>query len=264
MSIQSMYTSATSLEAQTTSIDNSANNLANLNTTAFKSSRVSFQDLLYQTTQAAGGLGANGVEKPVGIQVGKGVSVAAVSKEFSQGTLQLTGRELDIGIDGEGFLRVQTASGDIRYTRDGALQVTAEGQLITSGGQPIEPAITIPPDALSVGIGPDGTVSVEPAAAPGTTVVVGQIEVTRFVNPQGLFFDGGNLYAETAASGTATTGSPGTDGLGTIRQGFLEDSNVEVVTELIELLTAQRAFEAAARVVETGSEMIRTANEMLE
>jgi len=151
MSIQSMYTSATSLEAQSTSIDNSANNLANLNTTGFKSSRISFHDMLYQTVQAAGGEVADGLERPVGIQVGKGVSVSSISKDFDQGTLQLTGRELDVGIDGDGFLRVETPDGQIRYTRDGALQLTATGQLITSGGLPIEPAITIPPDSLSIG-----------------------------------------------------------------------------------------------------------------
>jgi len=257
-----MYTSATSLESQSTMIENSANNLANLNTTAFKSSRVSFQDVFYHTTQAAGAETASGVERPVGIQVGNGVKLAAIAKDFEQGTLELTGRELDIGINGAGFLRVQNAGGGIRYTRDGALQLTATGQLTTSGGFLVEPAITIPTDALSVGIGADGAVFVEPATAPGTTVEVGQLELSRFVNPQGLFFDGGNLYAETAASGTPTTGTPGTDGLGSIQQGFLEDSNVDVVTELIELITAQRAFEAAARVLEAGSEMIQTANEI--
>jgi flagellar basal-body rod protein FlgG len=262
MPIQAIYTSASSMQAQAASVDNSANNLANLNTTGFKSTRVEFQDLFYQTLRAAGAQGAAGVETPVGIQVGLGVAVSAVSGNFAQGALEETGRDLDVGIDGLGFLRVLLPNGEVRYTRDGGLEMTSTGRLVTPDGYPVGPGITIPPGSLSVQIGIDGTVSVEPAAAPGTWVVVGQLQLSRFVNPEGLARMGRNLYAQTAASGAPITGTPGSNGLGTLRQGSLESSNVDVVSDLVELITAQRAFTAATRVIQVGSEMLQTANEI--
>ena len=262
MPIQAIYTSATALQAQSASIENSGNNLANLNTTAFKSTQVEFQDLFYQTARSPGTDSAANLQTPVGIQTGRGVVVSAVSTNFVQGTLQQTSRPLDVGIDGQGFLRVLLPNGESRYTRDGALQITSTGRLVTADGFPVVPAITIPQGSLSISIGVDGTVSVEPPTAPNTSVVVGQLQLSRFINSEGLLRVGSNLYAETAASGAPLTGTPGTNGLGTTKQGYLEDSNVDVVTDLIQLMTAQQAFSAATRVIQVSSEMLQTTNDM--
>ncbi|MHC4913162.1 MAG: flagellar hook-basal body protein, partial [Planctomycetota bacterium] len=198
---------------------------------------------------------------PGGLEIGSGVRVSSTVKVFSPGELQSTKRSLDIAITGEGFLQVNMPNGELRYTRDGALQINANGELVTTTGYSIEPAITIPIDAISVDIGKDGGVNVTDST--GTLSVVGNIQLARFPNPPGLSNEGDNLLAETEASGTPTTGTPGESGFGMIQSGFLEKSNVQMVTELVSLITAQRAYEVNSRAIRAGDDMLRTANSIV-
>jgi len=249
------------MASQQMMVDVIANNLANINTTGFKRSQIDFQDLLYVKLRAAGAEVASGINTPTGLEIGSGVRPAATTKVFTEGELQNTGRALDIAIYGDGFLQVTMPSGDIRYTRDGALQVNANGELVTVTGYSIEPAITIPTDALGVDIGKDGSVNVMDAS--GTQSVVGTLQLVRFPNPSGLNSEGDNLLAETEASGTPVTGTPGENGFGTIQSGMLEKSNVQMVTELVNLITAQRAYEINARAIKAGDDMLQTANNIV-
>ena len=258
--LRAFSTSATGMAAQQTLVDVIANNLANINTTGFKRSQVAFQDLLYIKLKDAGAEVASGLKSPTGLEIGSGVQTAANVKVFSNGSLDNTKRPLDIAISGEGFLQVSMPNGDIRYTRDGSLQINANGELVTVSGYRIEPAISVPTDAASVGIGKDGGVNVTDAA--GTQSVVGTIQLARFPNPSGLSSEGGNLYAETLASGTVTTGTAGESGFGTIQSGFLEKSNVQMITELVNLITAQRSYETNSRAIRAGDEMLRQANQI--
>jgi len=242
-------------------VDVIANNLANVNTIGFKRSQTDFQDLLYIKLRESGAEVASGINTPGGLEIGSGVRVASTVKVFSPGEFQNTGRKLDIAIRGDGFLQVTLPNGDIKYTRDGALQLNANGQLVTTTGYFIEPAITISTDAVSVDVGKDGSVNVTDAT--GTSSVVGTIQLVRFPNPSGLSNEGDNLLAETGASGTATTGTAGESGFGTIQSGFLEKSNVQMVTELVNLITAQRAYEINSRAIMVGDEMLKTANNMV-
>lgn len=260
--IQGLLTGVNAMQAHQTTLENAANNLANVNTTGFKRSRVEFQDLLYRTSQAPGTFGAAGQELPTGQQVGVGVRVAGISKQFQQGPLESTGRPLDVAIQGDGFLQVAQPNGDLAYTRDGALQVDATGQLVTADGQLLQPPVTLPPDATSVSIAADGTISATTPANPAPQVV-GQLTLARFINPSGLHAEGRNLFRASAASGPPQVGVPGTNGLGTLQSETLERSNVEVVSEMIGLIISQRAFEASSRVVRTSDEMWRTANEIV-
>jgi flagellar basal-body rod protein FlgG len=239
--LRAFSTAATGMEAQQKMVDMTANNLANINTTGFKRSQINFQDLLYVKLREPGAEVVSGIISPSGIEIGSGVRVASTVKVFTAGELQNTNRPLDIAIMGEGFLQVSLPNGDARYSRDGALQINAEGQLVNTTGYAIEPAISIPTDAVSVDIGKDGGVNVTDSA--GTISVVGNIQLVRFPNPSGLSSEGDNLLAETGASGTATTGNPGDSGFGTLQSGFLEKSNVQMITELVDLITAQRAYE---------------------
>jgi len=248
---------ATGMEAQQRMVDVTANNLANINTTGFKRSQIDFQDLLYVKIRGAGAEVASGITYPTGIEIGSGVRVASTVKVFTGGELQNTNRPLDIAITGEGFLQVSLPNGETRYTRDGALQTNAEGQLVTTTGYTIEPAISIPSDAVSIDIGKDGSVNVTTGA--GTSSVVGTLQLVRFPNPSGLSSEGDNLLSETEASGTATTGAPGESGFGTIQSGFLEKSNVQMITELINLITSQRAYETNSRAIRAADEMLRKA-----
>jgi flagellar basal-body rod protein FlgG len=241
--IRSFSTAATGMIAQQLSIDNTANNLANVSTTGFKRNELLFQDLVYTNLRAPGSEVLAGAQVPTGLQLGNGVRVAGNSKIFTQGSLQNTGNPLDIAITGEGFFQVTAPDGTTRYTRDGAFRLNATGALVNSDGFPLTPAITIPPDAISITIGTDGTVSVVTGGAPTTASVVGNITLARFPNPAGLSAIGRNLFQETPASGAATVSAPGQTGTGLLQQGFLESSNVEVVTELVNLITAQRAYE---------------------
>lgn len=261
--IQGMYSSASGMIAQQTSVDNTANNLANVNTAGFKRGEISFQDVLGQTDQPPGGAVQGGVPVPTGVQVGSGARVAAISKVFSQGPLENTGNPLNVAIQGEGFFQVAFLDGTNRYTRDGSFQVTAEGTLVNSSGFPLVPPITIPQDALSVTIGTNGVVTVQTAGAPGAVTQVGAIALARFPNPSGLNSQGNNLYAESPASGGPLVGAPGAEGNGTLFQGFLEGSNVEPVREMVNLLAARQFFTANSRPIRVIDEMLSVANQLI-
>ncbi len=255
--LRAFSTAATGMNAQQMMVDVTANNLANINTTGFKRSQIDFQDLFYIKMREAGAEVSSGVKSPGGMEIGSGVRAASTVKVFTAGELVNTGRNLDLAILGDGFLQITLPNGDTRYTRDGALQQNADGQLVNTTGYTIEPAITIPTDAIAVDIGKDGSVNV--TSATGTQSVMGPIQLVRFPNPSGLSSEGDNLLAETEASGTPTTGTAGENGFGTIQSGFLEKSNVQMVTELVNLITAQRAYEVSSRTIKAGDEMLRNA-----
>jgi len=255
--LKAFSTSATGMAAQQTMVNVTANNLANINTSGFKRSQVDFQDLLYVKLKELGSEISSGVKSPTGLEIGSGVQASSTVKVFSQGELVNTNRTLDIAITGNGFLQVSMPDGSIKYTRDGALYQSPNGQLSTSSGYLIEPAITIPTDAVDITIGTDGSVNITTTS--GTQSVVGNIQLAGFPNPSGLSSEGGNLLAETEASGTPTTGTPGENGFGAIEAGFLEKSNVQMITELVNLITSQRAYEVNSRAIRAGDEMLRKA-----
>jgi flagellar basal-body rod protein FlgG len=255
--LRAFSTAATGMSGQQMMVDVIANNLANINTTGFKRSQINFQDLLYVKMREAGGEVASGVESPSGMEIGSGVRAASTIKVFTNGELLDTGRNLDLAILGDGFLQVTLPNGSTMYTRDGTLQKNSDGQLVSTLGYSIEPAINIPTDAVSVDIAKDGGVNVTTAS--GTQSVVGTIQLARFPNPSGLSSEGDNLLAETEASGTPTTGTAGENGFGIIQSGFLEKSNVQMVTELVNLITAQRAYEVNSRTIKAADEMLRNA-----
>jgi len=258
---RALYTAATGMIAQQMNVDNIANNLANVNTTGFKKSKLEFQDLLYQQLRLAGATQAEGAQVPVELQIGYGTRPVATQRIFSQGTVVSTNNPLDVSIDGDGFLQVTLPDGTVSYTRDGALKKSAEGNIVTSDGYTVEPQVTIPQDATAINISSDGEVSV---LVPGdaTMQTVGQLELARFVNPAGLKSIGRNLFLETEASGTPQTGQPDTEGYGKLSQGFLELSNVEVVDEMVSMIVAQRAYEINARAIQTSEEMLANANNL--
>jgi len=260
--LRAFSTAATGMTAQQMIVDTIANNLANINTVGFKRSQVDFQDLVYLQLEEAGREIASGVTAPSGLEVGSGVRPASTLKVFTQGEAESTERGLDVMIEGDGFLQVTLPGGETRFTRDGSLRINANGQLVTSSGYLLEPAVSIPREWRSISIGHDGTVSVF-SGSDSTGTVAGQIQLVRFANPSGLRAEGGNLLAETPASGTPTTGTAGQDGMGTIRQGFLERSNVQMVRELVNLITAQRAYEINSRAIRAGDEMLTTANRLI-
>ena len=260
--MRALWTAATGMQAQQMTLDVVANNLANVQTAGFKRSRVDFQDLVYETLQAPGAASAQGQEIPSGFQVGHGSRAVATQRLFIKGDLQQTGNALDLAIEGEGFFQIQLPNGDTAYTRAGAFKKNSEGQLVTSDGFPIEPVISIPQNALSVTVGVDGTVSVtQPSQTQPTQV--GTIQLARFVNPAGLEGQGRNLFMPTQASGDATPGTPGQDGFGTLLQGFVESSNVNVVEEMVGLITSQRAYEINSKAIKTADEMMQTANNLV-
>jgi len=259
--LRAFSTAATGMTGQQTMVDVIANNLANVNTSGFKRSQLNFQNLLYVTMQEPGTEIASGINSPSGIEIGSGVRVASTIKVFSPGELENTGNPLDIAIAGDGFLQVTMPNGDLQYTRDGSLITNANGELVTTTGYAIEPAISVPIDAVSVSIEKDGGVNITDSS--GSQSVVGTIQLARFPNPSGLSSEGGNLMSETEASGTPTTGTPGENGIGTIQAGFLEKSNVQMVTELVTLITAQRAYEINSRAIKAGDDMLRTANSIV-
>ena len=258
--IRALFTAATGMIAQQMNIDTIANNLANVNTTGFKKSRVNFQDLLYETIKPAGAETANGTTIPEGIQIGHGVRPSAISKVFTPGASIQSGEALDMKIAGDGFFQIDLPDGTVAYTRDGAFKQDANGLVVTADGYPLSPAITIPVDAILVTISGDGNIS---ATIPGqaTPQPIGALQLANFANPSGLDASlGRNLLLENEASGTPQTGQPGLDGFGTIDQGFLENSNVQVVEEILQLIIAQRAYEANSKVIQTSDEMLQTAN----
>jgi flagellar basal-body rod protein FlgG len=258
---RSLWTAASGMQAQALNIDVISNNLANVNTTGFKKSRAEFQDLLYETIRPAGVSSASGTQIPTGIQLGHGTRPVAVQKLFAQGNYKETQSELDLAIEGEGFFQVVQTNGDIGYTRSGAFKMDSTGRVVTADGLLLEPEITIPTDATSVAIGIDGTVSVLQAGADESTEI-GTIQLAKFVNPAGLSSIGRNLYIPTSASGDAITGTAGDGEFGTIAQGYLEMSNVSVVDAMVNMITAQRAYEINSKSIQTADDMLSVANNL--
>jgi flagellar basal-body rod protein FlgG len=259
--LRAFSTAATGMAGQQMVVDTIAHNLANINTNGFKRTQLGFQDLLYIKMREAGHEVASGVNSPSGVELGSGVRVASTSKVYTAGELENTGRDLDLAITGDGFFQVTLPNGEKRYTRDGSFQRNANGQLVTASGYYLEPAITVPTDTVSISVGPEGSVTVRNGA--GTVSVVGVIQLARFPNNGGLSSEGGNLLAETEASGPPTVGTAGRQGFGSIEAGFLEKSNVQMVTELVNLITAQRAYEINSRAIKAGDEMLNTANQLV-
>ena len=257
--IRSLFTAATGMQAQQMNLDVISNNIANVNTVGFKRSRADFQDLLYQTLKAPGLPSSEGNQVPSGIQVGLGVRPVAVQKLFTQGDFVSTGNDLDLVIEGDGFFQVTKPDGTVSYTRSGALKVDKDGRIVNSDGFPIEPAISIPTDTTDITISFDGKVNVLQGSS-ATPVEIGTIEIARFVNPAGLLSTGKSLFTATDASGDAITGTPGSEGRGSINQGFIESSNVNVVEELANLIIAQRAFELNSKAVQASDEMLQTSS----
>lgn len=251
-----LWISRTGLEAQQTQLGVVSNNLANVSTNGFKRDRVVFADLVYQNVRQAGGQTSQDNQLPSGLMLGTGVRAVATEKMHTQGNLVQTGNDLDVAIQGRGFLQVLMPDGRIGYTRDGALQRDGEGRLVTASGLPLEPAIDVPQDTVNVTIGSDGIVSVT-TAAQAQPVQVGVVELADFINPAGLTPVGENLFTETAASGPPTLGLPGIEGRGSLLQGTLEASNVNVVEELVNMIETQRAYEMNSRAIATADEMLQ-------
>lgn len=259
---QALWIAKTGLDAQQTRMTVISNNLANVNTTGFKQDRAVFEDLLYQTIRQPGAQSSTSTQLPSGLMLGTGVRTVATEKTHTQGNIVSTGNALDMAIQGRGFFQVLKPEGDIAYTRDGTFQVDSDGQVVMSNGYPLEPAITIPAQAVSITVGSDGTVSVLQSGATSPTVV-GNITFADFINPTGLQPIGENLFSETSASGTPTTATPGTSGLGTVIGGALETSNVNVVTELIGMIETQRAYEMNSKAISTVDQMLQYASQNL-
>lgn len=258
--IRGLFTATTGMVGQQATIDTIANNLANVNTTGFKKSRVNFQDLLYETIQPAGTETEQGTTIPEPIQIGHGVRVASIAKLFTPGAFVSTGNPLDIAIEGEGFFELDLPDGTMGFTRDGSFRRSQDGTLVTADGLELVPAITIPDDALSISVGRDGVVSAI-VAGQTTPTNLGTIQLSRFPNPSGLDASlGSNVLKETDASGAPVTANPGQDGLGFLAQGFLENSNVQTIEEILNLIIAQRAYEANSQVIETADEMLQLTN----
>jgi flagellar basal-body rod protein FlgG len=259
--LRALYTAATGMQAQQVNIDTIANNIANVNTTGFKQGRAEFQDLLYQNIRPAGTASSSSTQYPVGLQLGLGTRPVATDRIYRQGDFRQTGNPLDLVVEGKGFFQVRMPSGELAYTRDGSFHVNAEGALVTSSGNPVEPQITIPADAQEIVIGSDGTVSVTQSGQ-ASAQQVGTLQIANFQNPSGLSAIGGNLLLETAASGSATAGTPGENGLGHINQGFLEQSNVSVVEEMVNMIVAQRAYEVNSKAIKTADDMLQQINSL--
>jgi flagellar basal-body rod protein FlgG len=253
--IRSLWIARTGLDAQQTSLDVIANNLANTSTNGFKRARPVFEDLLYQTLRQPGAQSSQSTQIPSGLQLGTGVRPVSTARIHTQGSLQQTGNDLDVAVNGAGFLQVLLPDGTTAYTRDGSFQKDNQGQLVTSSGYPVQPSVTIPSNALSVTISNDGVVSV---TQPGTTAAtqVGTLQVATFINVGGLQSIGENLYQETASSGTPTPSTPGTNGAGVLNQRYVETSNVNVAEELVSMIATQRAYELNSKVVSTSDAML--------
>ena len=259
--IRSLWISKTGLEAQQTQMDVIANNLANVSTTGFKRSRAVFEDLLYQTIRQPGAQSSQQTQVPSGLQIGTGVRPIAAERIQTQGNLQQTGNPLDVAINGSGFFQILMPDGTTGYTRDGSFQSDGQGQLVTSSGYAVQPAMTIPANATSVTIARDGTVSVTQAgvAAP---VQIGSLQLATFINPAGLQSQGENMYVETASSGTPGTNVPGTNGAGLLNQSYVETSNVNVVEELVNMIQTQRAYEINSKAISTSDQMLQRLSQL--
>ena len=262
MTERSLWVAKTGLDAQQTRMAVISNNLANVNTIGFKKDRAMFDDLMYQNIRQVGGDTTQNIQAPTGTQLGTGVKTVSTEKVHTQGNVQQTDNALDVAINGRGFLPILMPNGETNYTRDGSLKLDSTGQLVTSGGLTLNPAITVPADAMSVTIGTDGTVS---ALLPGTTAPsnLGQIQLANFINPTGLQAVGDNLYRESAASGAPILGTPGQGEYGTLNQGSLETSNVNVVEELVNMIEAQRAYEMNSKAISTADQMLSFVTQQL-
>lgn len=260
--LRAFYTSATGMNAQQTVLDNTANNLANVNTTGYKTSQVAFQDVLYSTVVPPGSLSAAGVQIPAGLQLGNGVRVSGNTRLFTPGSTTNTGNPLNIAIQGNGFFQVLAVDGSFRYTRDGSFQMNSTGELVTSDGLAVQPRMTFPQNVMSINIGADGTVT---CTVPGTTTptTVGQLQIAQFANPAGLSADGQNLFTDTAASGQPQLVTPGLQGSGTLLGQSLENSNVQVVSELVNLIQAQRAYEFNTKAIHVADQMLSDTNDLV-
>jgi flagellar basal-body rod protein FlgG len=261
--IRAFNTCATGMAAQQTVLDNTANNLANLNTTGFKSSSVEFQDLLYETIRQPGATSTQGLQLPTGLQLGTGVKVAGTSRLFTQGSVQTTGNSLNMAINGNGFFQITNPAGGFYYTRDGTFQLNATNQLVTADGYLVYPAMTFPTGTQSITVGSDGTVSVTTATSPGQSTQIGQLTITNFPNPAGLSAFGNNLFIQSPASGQPITTTPGLNGTGLIQGGALEQSNVNVVQEMVNLIQAQRAYEFNTKAIQAADQMLASSTSII-
>jgi flagellar basal-body rod protein FlgG len=262
MTERSLWVAKTGLDAQQTRMAVISNNLANVNTTGFKKARPIFSDLLYQNVRQAGSQTTQNTQLPTGLQLGTGVKTVATEKLHTQGNIQQTGNSLDVAISGRGYFQILMPNGQINYTRDGTFQMDSNGQLVTSSGISVNPAITIPQDATSISIGQDGTVSItQPGSAASNQV--GQIQLADFINPAGLEPIGDNLFSETVASGTPIIGTPSENQMGSLQQGALETSNVNVVEEMVNMIETQRAYEMNSKAVQTADQMLSYATQQL-
>ncbi|MBI4686801.1 MAG: flagellar basal-body rod protein FlgG [Nitrospirae bacterium] len=259
--IRSLFIAATGMEAQKLNIDVISNNLANVNTVGYKKSRADFEELIYQELKTPGATSAEGAQIPTGIQIGLGVKPVAVQKTFQQGDFVHTGNNLDMVIEGDGFFQITMPDGTVAYTRAGTFKLDSEGRIVSPDGYSIEPSITVPANTLSITVGTDGKITVLQAGS-STPTEIGQIELAKFINPGGLKSVGKSLYTPTAASGEASTGTPGVDGLGTVSQGFVEMSNVNVVEEMVNMIVSQRAYEINSKAVQMADEMLQITNNM--
>ncbi|MBI1397798.1 MAG: flagellar basal-body rod protein FlgG [Betaproteobacteria bacterium] len=254
--IRSLWTAKTGLEAQQFNVDVISNNLANVSTNGFKRQRPVFEDLLYQIVRQPGAQTSQLNQVPSGLQLGTGVRPVATARIFTTGNLQQTGNSLDLAINGQGFFQVLRPDGTTAYTRDGSFQLDNQGNIVTANGYPLQPGITIPPNTITITIGNDGTVTALVAGSQ-TPTQVGTVQLANFTNPGGLQALGENLFAETASSGAPQVNQPGTNGLGVLNQGFVETSNVSVTEELVNLITAQRAFEINSRSIQSSDQMLQ-------
>jgi flagellar basal-body rod protein FlgG len=251
-----LWAAKTGLDAQNTQMSVIANNLANANTTGYKSSRAAFQDLVYQNIQQVGAQSTQNTQYSTGLSLGTGVKIAATEKNYLQGSVLQTGNNLDMSISGQGFFQITMPDGSLAYTRDGSFSLDSQGNVVNASGYPISPAITVPITAQSVTIGSDGTVTMTTAGTAKVTTL-GQVQLASFINPEGLQPTGNNLLVESAASGSAQTASPGANGMGTVTQGSLETSNVNTVTELVNMIECQRAYEMNSKAISTTDQMLQ-------
>ena len=257
--MRGLWTAATGMTAQQTNLDVISNNLANVNTTGFKRSRAEFEDLLYQTEKYAGTQTAEGQEIPAGIQIGMGTRPVAITKQFTQGDYVRTGGRLDLAIEGEGFFRV-TQNGEEFYTRNGSFKLSSDGAIVDADGNPLDPEFVVPAETTELAIDSGGNITALDEA--GNELANGRITLVRFVNPGGLFATGKNLYRPTGASGDPVEGNPGENGFGSVAQGYIENSNVDVVTEMVNMIVAQRAYEINSKAIQSSDEMLGIANNL--
>ncbi|GGJ80556.1 flagellar basal-body rod protein FlgG [Pseudomonas matsuisoli] len=258
--MQALWVAKTGLSAQDTNLTTISNNLANVSTTGFKRDRAEFQDLLYQVHRQPGAQSTQDSQLPSGLQLGTGVRIVGTQKQFTEGSLQTTEQPLDMAINGDGFFQVVMPDGSLSYTRDGTFHLNSDGQVVTANGFPLEPAIVVPAETRTFTVGEDGTVSVV-TAGNSQPQIIGNIQTANFINPAGLQAVGQNLFAETGASGAPNTGTPGLNGLGTVLQNTLENSNVSTVEELVNMITTQRAYEMNSKVISTADQMLGFLNQ---